>query len=120
MSRLCKHCSRVAIVGRFCDVHAALHVPRQDNQRWRSRKGRRWRKAYLADHPYCADCTKANRPVPATEVHHLIEQMVAPDLIFERSNVVSLCVVCHLMRHGKGGDQVEVELEARGHEQFTH
>ena len=77
--------------------------PRTDNLQWRSTKGQRVRAQYLADHPYCFDCmTVYARPVPATEVHHVVAQLDRPDLVFDSDNLIALCHDCHNTRHGKG------------------
>jgi hypothetical protein len=103
--RTCKHCARPATKGNLCDLHqVGESVPtRTDNLAWRSSKGQRVRKQYLADHPYCFDCMNVyGRPVPAAEVHHIAEQMDRPDLVFDSDNLLALCHDCHNARHGKG------------------
>ena len=77
--------------------------PRTDNLAWRSTKGQKIRATYLAEYPYCRDCsTQFGNRVPATEVHHLVPQIDRPDLVFEWSNLIALCHSCHNNRHGKG------------------
>lgn len=54
---------------------------------------RRWRKvskSYLFDNPLCVHCKG-----PASQVHHIIERHVNPDLAFEPSNFESTCRKCH-------------------------
>lgn len=37
----------------------------------------------------------------ATQVHHIKELKVYPDLAFEEDNLISLCTQCHNIRHGR-------------------
>ena len=102
--RTCKLCQRLPVKHGYCQDHqACAHVKkRTDNLAWRSTKGQKIRAMYLADHPYCFDCmTVFARPVPATEVHHVLEQIDRPDLVFDTDNMVALCHACHNKRHGK-------------------
>ena len=102
--RTCKHCQREATKGNLCDAHQVGESvkPRTDNLLWVSAQGKKLRASYLAMHPYCFDhMTMFGEPVPATEVHHLVEQIDRPDLVLEASNLVSLCHACHNARHGK-------------------
>jgi 5-methylcytosine-specific restriction endonuclease McrA len=103
--RTCKLCARPRVKGGYCLDHQACvrEEPRQDNLAWRSTKGQKVRAAYLAENPYCQDCsTMFGRPVPAKEVHHLVPQIDRPDLVFEWDNLIALCHACHNNRHGKG------------------
>jgi 5-methylcytosine-specific restriction endonuclease McrA len=45
-------------------------------------------------HPLCADCQRL-----AQCVHHIVPRHVAPDLMYDTANVVSLCNECHDARH---------------------
>lgn len=38
---------------------------------------------------------------PACEVHHIMELSEHPDLALDNDNLVSLCVQCHNIRHGR-------------------
>lgn len=104
--RTCKHCNRTATKNGLCEMHqvSAPVKARTDNLAWRSTKGQAVRAKYLAEHPYCYDCmTVFGRPIPATEVHHIKEQIDRPDLVFDHDNLVALCHACHNARHGKRG-----------------
>jgi hypothetical protein len=101
----CKLCQRQRVRNGYCEQHqaSASVKTRTDNLAWRSSKGQRLRAVYLAHHPYCFDCmTMYSRPVPATEVHHIVEQIDRPDLVFDMENLLALCHDCHNRRHGKG------------------
>ena len=45
--------------------------------------------------PYCEECAKNGKIVPATEVHHIIDIVDAPDLILSFDNLQCLCHACH-------------------------
>ena len=49
----------------------------------------------------------------ATQVHHIIELKERPDLAFDDDNLVSLCGMCHNIRHGRGPFQFENTPSAR-------
>lgn len=57
-----------------------------------------WRKcraAKLALDPLCERC-KARRVIePATQVHHRVDVVVAPELVYDLGNLEALCAGCH-------------------------
>lgn len=64
------------------------------------------------DHFECQDCIKRARVVEknngvmmhiqrASEVHHIVEYKERPDLGLDDNNLVSLCISCHNLRHGR-------------------
>ena len=56
----------------------------------------RWqavRKRFLNLNPLCAECLKQGRPVPATEVHHIIP--LRDGGTHEFDNFMALCKQCH-------------------------
>jgi 5-methylcytosine-specific restriction protein A len=61
------------------------------------RSWRRVRLAYLAENPLCADPFQehGDRPVAATEVHHLVPHRGDPGLFWDESNWAALCHACH-------------------------
>lgn len=66
----------------------------------RLRASTAWRKmseTIRRTEPLCADPYghHAARPVPSAEVHHIVPLRVAPELAFEPTNLVALCVACH-------------------------
>ncbi len=67
--------------------------------------GRRWRRfrlAYLAAHPLCADCEAAGVVAPAIELHHIQRTAARPDLMFDECNVLGLCKTHHSLRTVRG------------------
>lgn len=65
------------------------------------------------DHFECQDCIRRVRIkedvygierhiARATEVHHIIEYKVQPELGLDDDNLISLCSQCHNLRHGRG------------------
>lgn len=61
-----------------------------------------FRRRYLAQHPLCVDCLKADRATPASEVHHKIKLKQRPDLKYHHGNLEGLCKPCHSRRTAKG------------------
>lgn len=68
----------------------------------------------IRDHYECQDCRKRiqenkesdlhgwqRRIQKARQVHHIIELKERPDLALDDSNLISLCVMCHNIRHGR-------------------
>jgi len=84
---------------------ASLRHSRQqsDQQYGRARKAKRgpdprstarWRKLRamkLAQQPLCEHCQAQGRVTPATQVDHIVEVMLRPDLAFELGNLQSIC-----------------------------
>lgn len=67
--------------------------------------GRTWQqvsKAYLAEHPLCADCMQRNEYTLATQVHHLVKHGGKAELLYERTNMLGLCQSCHSVRTARG------------------
>ena len=62
----------------------------------------RWRKLrtlYIAKNPLCAECEKAGRLTPATEVHHIVA--VADGGSDRDENLQALCKSCHSRKTAK-------------------
>ena len=47
----------------------------------------------------CQDCRRYGRMREATEVHHIKHADEYPELVWDSSNLVSLCHACHNARH---------------------
>lgn len=67
-----------------------------NNRRWQ-----RLRQGKLRTDPLCEDC-KPGRTTPAREVHHKVKVSVRPDLMYEPTNLMSLCTRCHSKRTARG------------------
>lgn len=64
-------------------------------QKWKNKRERILRRdGYL-----CRECKRYGKLVPATEVHHVKHADEYPELIWEDSNLVSLCKACHNAKH---------------------
>lgn len=50
----------------------------------------------------CALCKKEHRLTRATTVHHIRHLKDAPELAYERSNLMPLCHDCHERMHKRG------------------
>jgi hypothetical protein len=60
------------------------------------RKFRAWIKA---ERILCEACRGKGLTVPGEHVHHIRDPRDAPELVYEQSNVVLLCLSCHSARH---------------------
>jgi 5-methylcytosine-specific restriction endonuclease McrA len=55
----------------------------------------KFRKTILMADPLCNDCGRVGE-----HVHHLVPRHIAPERMYDVSNCVTLCKVCHDRRHG--------------------
>jgi len=58
----------------------------------------RWQKAratYLRSHPFCTECEKQGRTVPATVVDHIEPHRGDQELFWDKDNWQPLCKRCH-------------------------
>ncbi len=106
----------VLTAGRYCPKHEAEHQARRealekerakrynaryDKRRpayhaWYSHAGwRRYRLAFLARHPYCAECLKRGVHTFATEVDHIVPHRGNRRLFWDEANHQALCTECH-------------------------
>ena len=96
--RPCKHpgCPRLTS-GRYCELHAKLHIndrasafERGYNSRWQNVS-----KRFLANHPFCAECERNGKLIPATVVDHVNPHRGDEELFWSESNWQPLCKKCH-------------------------
>lgn len=96
---------------RYCEVHALQHAEaaRERQQQYMQRydsqrpayhslyndKWQKYRRAYLAKHPFCVECRKAGIIEEATEVDHIIDHKGNLKLFWDKSNHQALCKPCH-------------------------
>ena len=78
--------------------------PKQQNRKSTSDRGYdgQWKKLserIRIENPLCSDCLENGFSNPATEVHHIKKITEAPDLRYDRNNLVQLCRSCHERRH---------------------
>ncbi len=52
-------------------------------------------KAFLIEHPLCAECQRQGRVTPATEVDHIIPHKGDKQLFWDQDNWQALCHRCH-------------------------
>ena len=84
------------------DGYCSLHRPVPGKDRRPSPRERgydsRWRrasKAFLKDHPWCAECLRGGRLEAATQVDHIIPHKGDPVLFWDEKNWQGLCRRCH-------------------------
>lgn len=108
----CKYpgCNVLIFSGAYCSAHTQKRerYPAGSSERRASAAkrgyGRRWReesKAYLASHPWCEECLRQGRRVPATEVDHRIPHKGDQRLFWARANWQGLCHSCHSIKTAK-------------------
>ena len=102
----------VPVTEKYCAVHKQRGQAReakfaQDRESRRLRyKGTssargysyRWKKLrdrYIAQHPHCEECLKEGRVVLATDVDHIRPHKGDIDLLYDETNLQSLCKSCH-------------------------
>lgn len=60
--------------------------------------GYRWQKLrnrFIAQHPYCEECMKQGKITLATDVDHIVPHRGDPALLYDETNLQSLCKACH-------------------------
>ncbi len=72
------------------------------DKRWPALRARALRRdGYL-----CQQCLRYGKHRAATTVHHCYPAGMYPDLVWEISNLVSLCATCHDAMHDRGSDRL--------------
>lgn len=106
----CKHpgCNILISSGAYCPEHTQKRETRriEGNRKTRISTTKRgydykWQqesKAYLASHPWCAECERQGRRTPATEVDHRIPHKGNRKLFWNQANWQSLCHKCHSIK----------------------
>ena len=95
----CNHAGcRTLCTGPHCDQHKAEHVWSGKRRGKTTERGygaawRAIRKCVLDENPCCEQCMKTGRPVPATEVDHIVPK--AQGGTDDRADLQALCARCH-------------------------
>lgn len=86
----------------YCNDHAASHrsESRSRSLRRKVENTARWKrlsKSVRRENPLCEDCLAEGKKAPelSTDVDHVIDVEVRPDLAFEKSNLRALCTSHH-------------------------
>ena len=81
---------------------------RERQEIYQSKRWKEVRKAYFQEHPLCERCLKEGRITPAHDIHHRLSPFVkglTPEekdrRAFDWSNLMALCVDCHIKEHHK-------------------
>ena len=79
-----------------CDEHRQAEISHHypERQRLYDRRWRKRRRAWLAEHPWCEECLRANIFTPAVDVHHL-ERHEGDIEKFLTGPFESECHACH-------------------------
>lgn len=118
-------CEETALPGLpHCEVHEAERLAKQKARRakaqtspaaiaaralYNDQKWAKASKAFLRDHPLCADCAELGVVEPATDVDHITPHKGDRRLFWDRTNWQALCHRCHSRKtarevfHQKGG-----------------
>jgi len=108
-NRACREpgCTGYAASGSpYCRAHAAAHARvfrsaahRKEAARlYRTGQWRALRRQQLTAKPFCAECLKAGRYTPASEVDHIVPHRNDERLFFDPMNLQSLCSSCHSIK----------------------
>lgn len=101
---ICKHpgCGRVAGGNGYCDAHQNAGWQRdKSRQAMYNHKWSRASKAFLTEHPWCAECMKRNTYTPATVVDHIKAHRGDADLFWDQDNWQGLCKHHHDVKTAK-------------------
>lgn len=83
---------------KYCEKHK--NTKREENRKSATERGYtyQWKKAakaFLAQHPLCAECERQGRLTLATDVDHIKPHRGNQKLFWDRSNWQPLCHSCH-------------------------
>lgn len=71
---------------------------------YKNKKWERKRRSILVRDGYmCQICKRYGKSVQATVVHHIKHADEYPELMYEDSNLISLCAACHEKAHPEKG-----------------
>jgi 5-methylcytosine-specific restriction protein A len=68
-----------------------------------SARWKKFRELIKAERVLCADCQAEGQTTVGQHCHHLVDPRDNPDLAFDETNIVLLCLSHHNSRHGKHG-----------------
>lgn len=116
-AKRCTRCAQIALPGkRLCALHSKSCVyvsstqkrvyKRSSSKKKRAfvhplKNDRRWRRiaqAFLSSYPLCVRCSQLGHKVAAVHVDHIKPVRLFADLIYEESNLQSLCRRCHSIK----------------------
>jgi len=81
---------------RYCEKHQRRKEDRPSaHQRGYTYQWSKASKAYLCEHPWCAECLRHNKWTPAVLVDHIKPHKGDPRLFWDQSNWQGLCLRCH-------------------------
>jgi len=107
-------CPELVASGR-CDDHELDRTRRYIRSRserdpfYRSVRWRRFRHAYLIEHPLCMECQATGRIEAATEVDHIVSRRRG-GADFDESNLRALCAACHARKTAR----TDIRRDSRG------
>lgn len=82
-----------------------LNLPLEQPHRWRRGYDKDWerfRRRFLATHPFCRDCLANGQTTAAKDVHHILRLRDHPLLRLDQRNCMALCHACHADRTNRG------------------
>ena len=103
--RPCRYpgCPNLCEKGVYCLQHMMFSSDRMRggaDARGYNAEWRRARKAFLQEHPLCAECMLKGRLAPATVVDHIIPHRGDKRLFWDERNWQPLCKSCHDQKTG--------------------
>lgn len=94
-------CAEPGCPARVTSGRCAAHQREQRQHETRFQQGaygrpwRRLRDAHLVNHPWCVECQQAGLTIVADEVDHIVPHRGDRALMFDPTNLQSLCVSHH-------------------------
>ena len=102
MSKRFCACGAVGMANHFrCEACEAKHQAKYKaaTNKYGNRKyDHRWdqlSRDYRRDHPLCEHCKCSGYVEPARQVHHIKPIDTHPELMYELSNLMAVCIPCH-------------------------
>lgn len=100
--KVCKHigCNTLTKTG-YCPNHKPIELRASAAKRGYDNRWRKYRSAFLKEHPLCAECERNNRITLATVVDHIIPHKGNKRLFWDSDNHEALCERCHNRKTAK-------------------
>lgn len=107
---------------RFDDCGGAIITMTKDEKEkfYNSSRWRRKQKAILKrDHYQCQLCKRYGRITEAKIVHHKLELDEYPELAFDDSNLVSVCMKCHNKLHPEKSNKAQYQRRYGNYDRYS-
>ena len=90
-------CQALTSSGR-CDAHKSNDTRKSSGQRGYTYRWDRLSQSWRKRNPLCVVCESNDKVTPVALVDHIVPTHVAPDRMFDETNLQSLCRPCHKVK----------------------